>query len=504
MSRPPITKPRFLFDRNEEWRELSEFVTSPLSGLRLGVLYGRRRQGKSEILQQLCDSVGGLYSLALEQQARRMAIDRFGNALGAWAGLDRRIAFATWEDALITAVQMAGERAARTGATQTLVLDEFPFLLADAPELPGILQAAYDRFGPTGGRRNPSVRLVLCGSALSVMTELLAETKALYGRAMLNMCLGAFDHRDTAKFWGVDDLETAFRLHAVVGGIPGYRELTANAPVPQTVDEFDEWVCQTMLNPAHALFDEVDLLFSQEPGIKERAMYFGILAALAQGESTPARIAAAVGRDARTLAYPLRVLRRAGFVDIDHDMLLNRKPVVSIADPVMRFHEVVTLPRLQLFQRRGMTRRGWREAQQAFSPGVLGPHFEHLAREWTITTLAARAGVEVGWTGTTAVACRKHRISHQVDVVSLSPGASPRTATAQVTLLGEAKATNKQRGLADLERLEHIRDLLGDRAMNARLALFSRTGFDAGLAAASRAGRVLAFTLADLYDPLRK
>lgn len=49
-----------------------------------------------------------------------------------------------------------------------------------------------------GGR--PPVRLIACGSALSVMSDLLTETKALYGRAMLNMCLGTFDHVETAEF----------------------------------------------------------------------------------------------------------------------------------------------------------------------------------------------------------------------------------------------------------------------------------------------------------------
>jgi hypothetical protein len=46
------------------------------------------------------------------------------------------------------------------------------------------------------------------------------------------------------------------------------------------------------------------------------------------------------------------IFRRADFVAYDKDVLLNRKPVASIADPVIRFHHAITLPRLQLFQRR--------------------------------------------------------------------------------------------------------------------------------------------------------
>jgi hypothetical protein len=69
-----------------------------------------------------------------------------------------------------------------------------------------------------------------------------------------------------------------------------------------------------------------------------------------------------------------------------------------------------------------------------------------------------------------------------VDVVAISRTALARAKGARITLLGEAKCTNKTRTAADLRRLEHIRDLLvasGWDAGDARFALFSRTGFAA-------------------------
>ncbi len=175
---------------------------------------------------------------------------------------------------------------------------------------------------------------------------------------------------------------------------------------------------------------------------------------------------------------------------------MNRRPIFSIADPVIRFHHVITIPRLQLFQRRGLAQRAWAEAQPAFTSQVLGPHFEQLAREWTITDLGGKFGVEIGWTGTTAVACRAHEVSHQVDVVSLAPGATPRSSSAQITLLGEAKATNKPRGNAGAARLQHIQELLGTRAASARLTLFSRTGFERSL----KQSQVITVDLAAMYE----
>ena len=70
-------------------------------------------------------------------------------------------------------------------------------------------------------------------------------------------------------------------------------------------------------------------------------------------------------------------------------------------------------------------------------------------------------------------------------------------------MLGEAKATNRRPGLPDLARLDHIRDLLvarGHDATDARLALFSRDGFDGALVRrASTRSDVHLITLDDMY-----
>jgi len=141
----------------------------------------------------------------------------------------------------------------------------------------------------------------------------------------------------------------------------------------------------------------------------------------------------------------------------------------------------------------------WAQAKPTYSSQILGPHFESLAREWTITSFTAFTGIPVGWTGTTAVARREHGMSHQLDVVSLRTGDMPRTSAARVALIGEAKSTNRPRNGADLRRLAHIRDLLGPRAEGAALALFSRTGFDDDLREPETRGEVTLVTLAEMY-----
>jgi hypothetical protein len=45
----PLAKPDEMFDRTREWSALDRFATDQGSGATLGVVSGRRRQGKTSI-----------------------------------------------------------------------------------------------------------------------------------------------------------------------------------------------------------------------------------------------------------------------------------------------------------------------------------------------------------------------------------------------------------------------------------------------------------------------
>src|SRR5690606_32751881 len=92
-----------------------------------------------------------------------------------------------------------------------LVIDELPYLLQHSPEIPGLLQLLYDR---SQSGKAPGGRIVLCGSAMSVMGELLSGTKPLRGRAVLDLRLPAFDYRTAREHWQVPDAETALLVDA--------------------------------------------------------------------------------------------------------------------------------------------------------------------------------------------------------------------------------------------------------------------------------------------------
>lgn len=63
-------KPARLLDRNREWELLSDFLDDPSPELRLAIVSGRRRNGKSFLLEALTESVGGLYLSAVQEEGR--------------------------------------------------------------------------------------------------------------------------------------------------------------------------------------------------------------------------------------------------------------------------------------------------------------------------------------------------------------------------------------------------------------------------------------------------
>ncbi len=133
--------------------------------------------------------------------------------------------------------------------------------------------------------------------------------------------------------------------------------------------------------------------------------------------------------------------------------------MITVADPIVRFHDLIVRPNLVDFEMREGS-AAWERSRETFSSKVLGPHFEDLARQWTLRYGRERGLDDIGQVGTTTVPCREHR-GHEVDVVALGRESRARDKrAARITLLGEAKATNKSRTTADLRRLEHIRDVL--------------------------------------------
>jgi AAA+ ATPase superfamily predicted ATPase len=470
-----VRKPVDVFDRDREWGALDEFVTAGHPGATLGVVYGRRRQGKTYLLESLAAAHHGFYFASLRQSSAQN-LQRLADQYQAFTNTRVKVTFGSWEEA-VEALLALGENAAEP---VLVVLDEFPYLLDTAPELPSVLQALLSPKGQAV--QGWKTRLILCGSALSTMQGLLGGTAPLRGRAALELVVRPFGYRAAATFWEVTNSDLALRLNALVGGTPAYRDMCGGGR-PTSPGRFDTWVIRHLLDPSSAMFREGNALLSEQDRVVDTAGYFAILAAISRGRTRRGEIAAAVGRAEGALAHPLTVLTEAGLIDPLGDALRQKRTTFHLAEPVLRLHQLVIAPNESRLSRH-QAERVWSEVADTVSSRIYGPHFEGVARTWcaehasTVTLGGVPSRVAA-----TVVACREHGRNHEVDVVVTEVRAQvPNT----VVALGEAKWRTSAVGVAELSRLEHLRDLLGV-GPNAKLLLFSRAGFTQALRTAAAA-----------------
>jgi AAA+ ATPase superfamily predicted ATPase len=480
-------KPRHVFDRDREWEGLVRFATSSSPDVRLGVVSGRRRQGKTYLLDALVDRVGGFFYAATEATEVE-ALARFGEALGDQSG-GGRYAFASWDEAL--------DRLFAAPTDGLIVIDEFPYLSKASPSLPSLLQRALD---PRGAARRTGARLLLCGSAMSVMGGLLAGNAPLRGRASLELIVRPLDFRDAARFWGIDDPRLAVLVHAIVGGTPAYRRELVGGDAPSSIDDFDDWVLRTVLNPQGPLFREARYLLAEETDIRDTAGYHAVLGAIATGNNTRGGIAGHVGRKSPDIGHPLSVLEDTQLITRETDPFRKGKALYRIAEPLIGFYEAI-MRREWTRLERGDARQAWRNSQASFLSQVVGPHFESLCRTWAAGADADVFGDLPGEVAAATITDPPNRTQIEVDVAVLAPEDPGRPR--RILSLGEAK-WDKAMTPRHVDRLRRARDLLSVKGFDTTqtvLACYSGAGFDRDLRSAAAAAdqRILLVDLATLY-----
>ena len=154
-----------MIDREEERTRLSEAADNPPQ---LVVLRGRRRVGKSFLVDR---SLAGrrLVSFQADEQPERGHLDVLAQEAARLLPGNPPVVFSDWD----TAFDFFGGQAEHEPLV--VVLDEFQWMVQAQPALPSILQRHWDRWQRAG----TPVTIVLSGSALTLMEELLAHSSPL-------------------------------------------------------------------------------------------------------------------------------------------------------------------------------------------------------------------------------------------------------------------------------------------------------------------------------------
>lgn len=489
-----VDRPVGMFDREFEWAELARFAGFDQPGATLGVVSGRRRQGKTFLLDEMARATGGFYFTGTEATEAE-ALRQFGAALAEFRGEPTPLRFAGWDEAITALMRIAPDRPVLA------VLDEFPYLAKAAPSLPSIIQRALD---PAAQRNNTRVRLLLCGSAMSFMGRLLSGNAPLRGRAGLELVVPTLDFRLAARFWEVDhEPSLAVLTNSVVGGTPAYRRQFTQGDAPADLADFDSWVIRAVLNPSRPLFREARYLLAEEPELRDTALYHSVLAAIASGNTTRGGIANFLGRKSTDLGHPLGVLEDVGMIAHEPNLFRANRSAYRITEPLLTFHHAIMRPFWTELERPERAAGVWARAGATFASRVLGPRFEFLCREW----LRWYAGPEtvggvITEVGGGELNDKSERAKFEVDVAAVGLREDGRSGT---LTLGEAKWSTTMT-TEHLRRLRRIKRVLREHPQvptdeRTRLMLFTAGGFSEELVAEAAAsdGEVRLVPVGDLY-----
>jgi AAA+ ATPase superfamily predicted ATPase len=333
-------KPEPFYDRVHELSALDRAWKRHGSGGQMLLLYGRRRLGKTFLLQRYFTAgVRGdqperahCYFLVEQSTAatqRLMLARQLVAAIRDESVAPEELAV-SWNALLRYASQQAQDRKKGSGRF-ALILDEFPYLVTQTPELPSILQAWWDREGA-----HSPLFVVLCGSQLSAMAALGEESAPLFGRFNAGIFhINPLHYEDVACFYEGSrhyGVKEKLLMYGVFGGTPRYHALVDVSRPPA------EEIITLLMKPRAILENEVRFLLGSEQ-IRDPAPYNAILAAIAGGETKFNRIQQLIGVERGALSSSLRTLLELGWIrrELPFGESSDRRAIYRVADLFLTF-----------------------------------------------------------------------------------------------------------------------------------------------------------------------
>lgn len=446
---------------------------------RFFVLWGRRRVGKTELLNHFVAGKRALYFEATDA-AQGDQLHDLSRELARVSGneLLAQQPLGSWQAALTAIAQWAGSQ--RT----VVVLDEFQYLAAQDRELGSLL----NRWWRTTGRRLPLV-LIVAGSEVSFFErEVLAGQ--MYGRRTGQWQLTPFDYRSAALFTPAYSLRDKVRTYAVCGGMPYYLE------------RFDDRVSLAENILRHILYrdgmlhEEAQLLLRQE--LSEPHNYFSVLRAIAAGQTRNSQICSRVGLSTAQVSQITAVLERLRLIEQRRPVTASarsKKTTYAIADGFLNFHFRFVDPYRSLLRTRAGAEQHLRQTVlPQLDHFVSKPAFEDICRRYIQEAEQARA--VGGWWGPVPTGEGRRTEQREVDAVAVNQDS-------KVFAIGSCKWTAKPVGLGEQGLLTRLQGHIpGAEGEDVRHYFFSRSGFEAPLRRVAKVEpqRFRLITPEDLYS----
>ncbi len=459
------------YGRKSELAKLNAMYQS--NKFEMAVIYGRRRIGKTTLINEFCKNKKTIFFAALEMNKQQNLSTLSRAILETDHSVNNKaLTFSNFEAAL----QEINDRAKTEKIV--FVIDEYPYLAKADPSFSSLLQHYIDR-----KFKNSNLMLILCGSSMSFMeNQVLGYKSPLYGRRSGQFKIEPFDYYETSLWFKNYSPEDKALVYGITGGIPMYLEqFNEEKTIKQNL-------LSTIFDKNGYLFEEPSSLIKQE--MREPATYNAIIAAIADGKSKLSEITSTVGLDSGLCSRYLVNLIDLGII-IKDTPVTNRKskrPIYLIDDAFFNFWYKFVPTNLALISTNQMAQYYDTLVAPKLSQ-YMGRIFEKICRQYLLKYAAPSQPIaEIGqWWGNH----KRERRQAQIDIVAT-------LATTKSIIVGACKYRNQPIDKTVLQGLANDASSLNKKVET--YYLFSKVAFKKQLPAKFNEIPVKKISLKDIYS----
>lgn len=233
------------FGRTKQLNQLKKEMSA--DGMRMSLIYGRRRVGKSELVKQaIKESKIKSFYYECKQVTEESNVQSICEVISEVQGLPK-LGYTSIEELMDYVFTLAKEE------NMVFILDEYPYLRESVKGLDSILQSLVDKH-----RETSKLKLIILGSYVDIMKSLLEHASPLFGRVDLVIDLKQMDYYESALFYPNMSDEDKVRIYSVFGGIPYFNRLVDDKK------SVKENIIDLIASPGARLENEVSMYLSAE------------------------------------------------------------------------------------------------------------------------------------------------------------------------------------------------------------------------------------------------
>lgn len=285
------------------------------------VIYGRRRVGKTALISEFVKNKEAIYFTGIESNELQNLYN-FSKCIFEYSSKDQLGAsFDSFQKALEFVFTISRNKRI------VLVIDEYPYVARSSKSLASTLQLLIDK-----NKDKTKLFLILCGSSMSYMEDhVLAYKSPLYGRRTAKIKIEPFNFFDACKYFKKYSNENKAIAYGIMGGTPQYlMQIDDNLSIEDNIKN-------TFLNPTSFIYEETNNLLKQE--VREPALYYAVISAVAEGASKLNEIANKIGEGTSVCATYIKNLIALGIIrkETPYGEKIGKKTIYSIQDNMFSF-----------------------------------------------------------------------------------------------------------------------------------------------------------------------